>query len=310
MVLGCENKTNVNFRNTPLLCISGYKFNGCTGQPLAGWQIEVFNSSTGNSMGTATTNATGYWQVCNLVPGSYRVTETIKTGWTNSNPSQNVVLGCENKTNVNFRNTPLLCISGYKFNGCNGQPLAGWQIEVFNSSTGDSMGTATTNATGYWQVCNLVPGSYRVTETIKPGWTNSNPSQNVVLGCENKTNVNFRNTPLLCISGYKFNGCNGQPLAGWQIEVFNSSTGASMGTATTNATGYWQVCNLVPGSYRVTETIKTRLDEQQPQPECGSWMRKQDQRELPEYAALVHKRLQVQWLQWPASGRLADRGIQ
>ena len=146
------------------------------------------------------------------------------------------------------------------------------------------MGTATTNSTGYWQVCKLVPGSYRVTETIKPGWMNSNPNQNVVLGCENKTNVNFRNTPLLCISGYKFNGCNGQPLAGWQIEVFNSSTGASMGTATTNATGYWQVCKLVPGNYRVTRP-SSPAGEQQPQPDCGSWMRKQDRRELPEHAA-------------------------
>ena len=85
---------------------------------------------------------------------------------------------CDNSAKLYAKLVKFSCISGYKYDIC-GKPLAGWQIEVFNSSTGASMGTATTNATGYWQVCKLVPGSYRVTETIKPGWMNSNPNQNV-----------------------------------------------------------------------------------------------------------------------------------
>ncbi|MCX6678553.1 MAG: hypothetical protein NTU95_11520, partial [Methanothrix sp.] len=194
------------------LCISGYKYNACTGLPLSGWQIEVFNRTTGTSIGTATTNGTGYWQVCGLVPGNYWANETLKAGWHNVNPSQSVVLECANKTNVNFRNTPELCISGYKYNACNGDPLQGWEIKVFNASTHSLEGTATTDALGFWQVCGLVPGNYWANETLKAGWQNANPSRSVVLGCVNKTGVNFNNTPELCISGYKYNACNGPPM--------------------------------------------------------------------------------------------------
>ncbi|MFZ2470945.1 MAG: choice-of-anchor E domain-containing protein [Methanothrix sp.] len=44
-------------------CISGYKIDDCTGQPLAGWKIYVNNSTRSFS---DTTNATGFWQVCGL----------------------------------------------------------------------------------------------------------------------------------------------------------------------------------------------------------------------------------------------------
>ena len=77
------------------------------------------------------------------------------------------------------------------------------------------IGTATTNATGYWQVCGLVPGNYWANETLKDGWQNANPNQSVTLGCDNKTDVNFHNTPQLCISGYKYNDCNDQPI--WRL---------------------------------------------------------------------------------------------
>ncbi|MCX6677933.1 MAG: hypothetical protein NTU95_08330, partial [Methanothrix sp.] len=257
VALQCINKTNVNFRNTPELCISGYKYNACNGDPLQGWEIKVFKASTKTLMGTATTDALGFWQVCHLVPGNYWANETLKAGWQNANPNQLVALLCVNKTNVNFRNTPELCISGYKFNACTGQPLQGWEIKVFNATTKALMGTATTNALGFWEVCHLVPGNYWANETLKSGWLNANPNQLVALLCVNKTNVNFRNTPELCISGYKFNACTGQPLQGWEIKVFNATTKALMGTATTSALGYWEVCHLVPGNYWANETLKS-----------------------------------------------------
>ncbi|MGV8126963.1 MAG: choice-of-anchor K domain-containing protein, partial [Methanothrix sp.] len=158
---------------------------------------------------------------------------------------------CDNSAKLYAKLVRLSCISGYKYDIC-GQPLSEWQIEVFNSSTGESMGTATTDATGYWQVCNLLPGSYTITETIKPGWINSNLSQNVVvLECENKTGVNFWNTPLLCISGFKKDACTGEGIKGWLITI-NNSTGYS-DTIETNSTGYYEFCDLLPGDYTLTE---------------------------------------------------------
>jgi hypothetical protein len=48
------------------ICLSGYKKDGCTGLPLSGWNITVSNSSLQLN---ATTNSSGFWQVCNLTPG-------------------------------------------------------------------------------------------------------------------------------------------------------------------------------------------------------------------------------------------------
>ena len=100
-------KTSGTVCISSLPCISGYVYNECDGLPLSGWLIEVFNSA-GQKVGENITNAKGFWQVCGLVPGSYRVTETVQTGWQSSDPSRNVLLSCVNKTGINFYNTPLL----------------------------------------------------------------------------------------------------------------------------------------------------------------------------------------------------------
>ena len=113
---------------------------------------------------------------------------------------------------------------------------------------------------GKWQVCGLVPGNYTVSEILQPNWKNVTAlNQNVTLGCENRTDVDFRNTPLMCISGRKVNDCTGAGISGWTITVRNS-TGGIVGTAVTAGTsgisgaprGFWQVCGLVPGNYSVT----------------------------------------------------------
>ena len=204
-------------------------------------------------MGTATTNATGYWQVCKLVPGSYRVTETIKTGWMNSNPSQNVVLGCENKTNVNFRNTPLLCISGYKKDGCTNDGIEGWRIIINNSTFGDER---LTDFEGRYEFCSLVPGNYTLTEETQDGYFSITPvSLNVTLGCsENLTNQNFTNQKLLCISGFKLHTFKKVGLANWTITLNNSS--GTVATTQTDSKGRYEFCRLYPGTYTVCETLK------------------------------------------------------
>ncbi|MDD4651609.1 MAG: hypothetical protein PHQ34_05200, partial [Methanothrix sp.] len=198
---------------------------------------------------------TGYYEFCGLDPGSYTVTETTKPGWTTiTTPVLPVTLDCNtNLTNRNFTNQKLLCISGQELNSCTGDPLDGWTIEVFNKSTGQRVGWTTSNATGHWQICSLAPGDYLVNETVKSGWHNEHSSQTVSLVCENKSTMNFNNDPQMCLSGYKLNSSDNVGLAGWTIEVYNKSTGQKVGWNITNATGFWRVCNLDPGNYRVVE---------------------------------------------------------
>ena len=204
--LGCENNTSINFVNDPLLCLSGYKINGCTGDGMSGWVVTVSNET--HIFHSYPTEVSGEWAVCDLSPGKYRVCEDIQPGWTNVTPRcYNITLGCTEGDPINFTNVPLLCIGGYKYDGCTGDPLGGWRIDVYNASTGDFMGYDITDGYGWWQVCGLVPDSYNVREVMQAGWKNvTDLEENVVLGCNNLTGVDFYNTPLLCITGRKTQG--------------------------------------------------------------------------------------------------------
>jgi serine-aspartate repeat-containing protein C/D/E len=245
VVLGVGSMTGVTFWNTPLLCISGYTLNACTTTALSGWIIILTNGSYTVS---ATTDASGKYQFCGLSPGTYTVLEKIKSGWL-GNPTQNVVVGCDNKTGVTFWNTPL-CISGYALNACTTTALSGWTVLLTNGSYTVS---ATTDASGKYQFCGLSPGAYTVREKIKSGWL-GNPTQNVVLGSVSMTGVTFWNTPLRCISGYTLNSRSHLGLSGWIIILTNGSYTVS---TTTDASGKYQFCGLSPGAYTVREKIKT-----------------------------------------------------
>jgi uncharacterized surface anchored protein len=246
------NISNLNFTNTRLVCISGYKLDTCNGG-LSGWQINL-TDSTGGLVDTTTTNATGFYQFCGLVPGDYNVSEVLQPGWEASTAPGQITLACDqNVTNQNFTNTKLLCISGYKLDTCNGG-LSGWQINL-TDSTGSLVDTTTTNATGFYQFCGLIPGDYNVTEVLQPGWEASAAPGPITLACDqNVTNQNFTNTKLLCISGYKRESETGQCLDGWNITVSNQS--GQVATVMTNASGYYQVCGLVPGDYTVCEELQ------------------------------------------------------
>ncbi len=251
IALNCTNLSNQNFTNQRLLCIGGHKYNNCTSDPLAGWDIGVYNATTQAFMGNDTTDGQGYWEVCNLTPGEYIARETLQPGWENHAPSQRVTLVCENNTSIDFFNTPLMCIGGYKYDACNGF-LQGWELILSNSS--GELDRALTNASGYYQFCNLSPGVYRVCEVLQEDWMalGNVTCKEVVLGCENRNDVSFNNTRLLCISGRKINNCTGEGLAGWEIILYNS-TRSEIDRVSTNATGHYSFCSLVPDQYIVQE---------------------------------------------------------
>ena len=254
VVLGCSNAQGVEFRNTPLLCISGTKVNDCNGQGLDGWTV-ILKNSKGVELARNTTVGGGQWSFCSLAPGSYYVLEELQTGWKNiTDLNQSVVLGCQNSVGVEFRNTPLLCISGTKVNDCNGQGLDGWTV-ILKDSNGKELARNTTVGGGQWSFCDLLPGNYYVEEELRSGWRNvTSLNQSVTLGCNNAVGVVFRNSPLLCISGYKQNE-RGDGLSGWTIEARNSS--GLVGTTLTDSTGRWEICQLEPGTYEVSEVLQS-----------------------------------------------------
>ena len=136
--------------------ISGFKINDTNDNGIwdAGemgienWNINLSNATTGALIDSKSTDATGFYNFMNLTPGSYNVTEEMKTGFTATNVTSKTIL-IENMDvmNVNFTNAliPVIRfnITGFKINDTNGNGkwdageagIQGWNITLTNVTT-------------------------------------------------------------------------------------------------------------------------------------------------------------------------------
>jgi hypothetical protein len=236
------------------LCIEGYKIDNCTGEGLAGWTINLKNS-TGAVIATTTTNDTGWYSFCGLAPGMYEVCEEMQADWTNvGDTCIEVILTDDNAVGVNFVNTPLLCINGTKTRDCDGAPVADVTINLLDSS-GEIIASTMTNGCGEYSFCGLLPGDYTVEEVLPAGWVEVSSPGPITLISASSTGNDFVNQELLCISGYKYNDRTAEALEGWEITLKNS-TGAVIATTMTNANGWYSFCDLEPGNYEVCEGME------------------------------------------------------
>lgn len=170
--------------------IAGVKFNDLngdgereTGEPgFEGVTIRLSNSSS------TVTDVNGNFAFELLPLGTYTVTEVVPAGWitTTPNPITGVVVKSNETSTVTFGNFQLGKISGFKFDS-NHAALNGWRICITPQSddsavrvvTGED-NCVTTGAgewpTGYYEFTDLSAGTYRVYETLQPGWENVSPA--------------------------------------------------------------------------------------------------------------------------------------
>ena len=209
-----------------------------------------------------------YWFIDVLPPGIYTVEEVAQTGWAPTTPSggsQSVDLTSNaRQEGIDFGNARVGSIHGLKFHDVDGDGLkdanepiiVSWEIEVRDALTGalvttvltmpDDPATAENEAGMYWAE-GLAPGTYLVSEVVRPGWEQTLPTppgiHTVTLGPGQVVRgIDFGNRlQPRSVHGQKFHDANGngvkdsgEPgLAGWEIEVYDS--GVLVGTATTMA---------------------------------------------------------------------------
>ena len=153
---------------------------------LQGWQISL----DGDSPLTDETDEMGYVDFGCLSPDTYTVCETLKTGWVNSQPGggelcYTVTLTAGDQVRLEFGNyeeSPgKAYIRGVKYydynqNGeCDNDdyPLNDWEICLADDcKTTRNICMLCGGCTDYWEVD---PGTYRLCETPKGGWINSDP---------------------------------------------------------------------------------------------------------------------------------------
>ena len=278
---------------------------------LSGWEFSLYDDED-VLVGSGSTDALGKLSFASLPLGDYYVTETLKDGWENTTDlTQYVtVLGDQTVQELWFGNieTELPPETGdlviYKFEDDNengvhdpGEAmLADWEFTVTLESDPISeralgasaimlIGSGLTDGDGELGFPGLLPNTYTVTETDKPGWDNVTPLvQTVEVVAGQTAEVWFGNVPEeeepeagdLVI--YKFNDLNrngvhdaGEPmLEDWeftvtrevdiQLEDIAPSAIMLIGSGLTDADGELHFGGLFPGEYTVTETPQEGWD--------------------------------------------------
>jgi len=200
-----------------------------------------------------------------LTPGTWTVAETVKAGWTPVTPATvtRVIDQYEagELNEIVFKNRepachPQITITkvGYGTNA-NGDPealgtLSGWKFTVSRADKSAPAVTKVTGGDGRAVFEDLMPGVYKVEETVQKGWEvlGDNPVTVVLMDCE-EVDVTFENQELigdLRITGKKLFKAWEKPykgtvvgLPGWTITAKLVGTDA-MTSTTTNALGEYE----------------------------------------------------------------------
>jgi len=312
----------VTFENTKKGNILVHKFYDINGNgiqepeepSLSGWNMSLYSGPdcTGTPIdGPVPTDEKGDVTFDDLMPGVYSVKETLQSGWVVTTPAglpsecHSVTLGAGNELAIFFGNRGNLSISGVKFydpddsGDKTGKDLLGdWSIMLSKWDGTDfvELKTETTSVTeetlGQYSFDHLVPGLYRVCETLKDGWEQTWPD--ISDGCyefdltgENavsKPEADFGNRGNLSISGVKFydpddsGDKTGKDLLGdWNITLskWNETNWEKLETKATSAEeatlGQYSFDHLVPGLYRVCETLKDGWEQTWPDTSDGCY---------------------------------------
>ena len=206
----------------------------------------------GKEIATTTTGQDGGYTFNNLVQGTYTVNDPPSGGFVLTTTSSiTVTITTSVVLHASFGLTGTHSISGVKFNDVNGNGVMdsgepgvpGWGM-VLDGTTAlfgiPITRTVNTASDGSYIFDHLVPGTYKISELSRPGWTQTLPSgtgtYTVNLGGSDVANKNFGNRVVnppgtASIWGMKFNDLdnngvnNGDPgLPGWTIVLTNTIT--------------------------------------------------------------------------------------
>ncbi|MFC7370131.1 beta strand repeat-containing protein [Fictibacillus iocasae] len=244
-----EDRTGVNFvlQAVPPSTVNGALLDE-TGTPVANGSIQVLDAS-GLTVGTAITDAFGNFTVLNLPAGTFSVRGSAAgfvDGFTGITLAQGQTL---NNVVVVVTRIPVPgAITGNVINALGG-PIAGAQIAVRNQS-GTIVQTANTDASGFFNVTNLAPGSYSVTAQAD-GFGTGFTGALVTEGATTNVTITLL-TALGNVNGQVVNAETGGPIPNTSIIISEVGTGLIVTEAATDANGLYSVQNLAPGDYLVT----------------------------------------------------------
>lgn len=183
--VGPGSDITCTFTNIQQGSIAGYKLEDGLLNPLSGWTIFLDNNDDGildpGEVFTTTDND-GYYLFNKLLPGIYKLSEVLQTGWTQISAPSGINLSAgQNSTNNNFVNFENVSIKACKQDDSDGDigtvndrtNVSGWTMTLYDDAV--PVGTPQlTGADGCYTWTDLGPGNYSVTEETRTGWANLN----------------------------------------------------------------------------------------------------------------------------------------
>ena len=263
---------------------NGVQDTGETG--ISGLTVKLLDS-TGATLGTKTTDASGLYLFDQLEAGSYTVVVTPPStltqtfdldGLSTAHKASFSLSAGDTKRDVDFGygNPPAATTASvgdrvWRDNNMNGvqdtgEPgISGVTVTLKSGTT--TVATATTNANGEYLFSSLVAGSYSVTVTAPSGLTQTfdldglstaHKASFTLASGDAKRDVDFGYGTLGSIGDRVWLDCDldgvqdstESGLACVTVKLY-SSTGALLATTTTSSTGYYLFSNLAAGSYQV-----------------------------------------------------------
>ena len=208
------------------------------------------------------TGADGYASWTDLPIGTYRVTETVPPGWLATLPAAVDVTVIFNTTvDVTFGNRRVGNLRVLKYEDANGNgqrdagegPVAGVTVTIRHP--GGTEESKLTGADGYASWTDLPIGTYRVTETVPPGWLATLPAAvDVTVNFNTTVDVTFGNRRVGNLRVLKYEDANGNgqrdagegPVAGVTVTI--RYPGGAEESKVTGADGYASWTDLPIGS--------------------------------------------------------------
>ena len=285
MELKDANVTGKDFGSRGNLSISGQKYYDINGngvqdadEPgIPGGAVSLVEN--GKVVANTTTDDNGLYSFKNILPGTYTINDPVPGGLIlTTSSSITVTVTTTVVVKANFGLVGLYSISGMKYNDLNGNKardsgepgVSGWDMVLTGTTWFGKpipARTTTTAADGTYKFDKLLPGTYKVSETSRTGWTQTAPpagSYSIPFtfgGPKESKNNDFGNrVEAQTISGVKYNDLNGNSardpgepgMDGWTINL-EQPAGTVMQTKTTAADGSYSFTGLAPGTYLISE---------------------------------------------------------
>jgi hypothetical protein len=224
--------TGQDFTSRPGIAIAGT----VTGAGTEAVTISLVGPEPLRSTRTTTTDVGGNYRFWNIDPGRYLVVPSLAGGWTFTPANTLVTVAGTSLSGPNFTATAPTHALGGRIVGA---LAAGVTITL----SGDASGVFVTDGTGNYAFTGLAPGSYVLTPS-SPGYSFTPAQYTVAMGLADRTGFNFTSTATHRIAGR----ISGDVLEGVTVTL----SGPSTGTASTDASGYFEFGDLVDGNYTVT----------------------------------------------------------